>query len=440
MLPVRVVDRAFAFALGFRLLLVLISHFADHFLEASGSHLQYTDVDYHVFSDAALLALEGESPYKRYAFRYPPILAWLLVPNHVLFPEFGKVLFCLVDASIVYLVYAAVMARGQATEAAAAERFSWAWAINPFTAVICSRGSSDSIVNAVILGMVDASLRGRAVLGGLLLGLAVHLRLYPIIYFPSLLLHTLGHGIKNDYARAVRFALAFLASFVACTAASLWACGPVYLDQALFYHFGRSDHRHNFSPAFYTNYLEASAALAHHPQMQSGSGAGTGEDKETTAILSSSMPIMATALSFAPQALLLLASASALAARELELCLLAQTLVFVALNRVSTAQYFTWYLCFLPLALHRGLTVTAPPLLFAAILALWLWRAESLEMRGNDTFLSVWACSLGLMIAQAACAAAVIRVGLENVKVQKQKQKQEGWRKAQVADDKYSIN
>ena len=52
--------------------------------------LGVSDVDYDVYSDAALLLLRGASPYLRDTFRYPPLLALLLAPNVVL-PSFGKV-------------------------------------------------------------------------------------------------------------------------------------------------------------------------------------------------------------------------------------------------------------------------------------------------------------------------------------------------------------
>ena len=193
-----------------------------------------------------------------------------------------------------------------------------------------------------------------------------------------------------------------------CTAASYAAFGQRYLDEAILYHAKRSDHRHNFSPYFYDIYLKRSSQLASSPASSPAAPAA--------------IDIVAL-IPFVPQVVLLAALAAVLAPRQLELSLLAQTIVFVAFNKVCTAQYFTWSLCFVPVAALRVAGGVSSRLwvvvaqqcgvFFVAFLSLWLWSAHSLEMRGVNTFESVWRYSLLLHMAQCATAAAVVRVAFD---------------------------
>lgn len=82
-----------------RILLLLISAWQDAYLD-----VKFTDIDYHVYSDAAKHVLQGGSPYDRPTYRYSPIVAWLLIPNHLLFEAWGKVLFCTADIVVAFLV------------------------------------------------------------------------------------------------------------------------------------------------------------------------------------------------------------------------------------------------------------------------------------------------------------------------------------------------
>jgi phosphatidylinositol glycan class M len=66
-------------------------------VDESDSPKKYTDVDYDVFSDAALHAKNGGSPYARNTYRYSPLAAYMCIPNHIVHPLFGKVVFCICD-------------------------------------------------------------------------------------------------------------------------------------------------------------------------------------------------------------------------------------------------------------------------------------------------------------------------------------------------------
>ena len=173
------------------------------------------------------------------------------------------------------------------------------------------------------------------------------------------------------------------------------------------YHFGRLDHRHNFSVYFYSSYLAASAEASSGDDC-SGTGGGGGG--------------IVTWLPFIPQVLLLLALAYRLARRHLHLCLLLSTMTFVAFNKVVTAQYFTWYACLTPLILPHILATVdnskkeegkwrvwvAVLLAWSVTAALWLWRAFLLEMRGQNTFLSVHLASLLFHAAQVGSVAVLL--------------------------------
>ena len=61
------------------------------------------------------------------------------------------------------------------------------WLFNPFTFTISTRGNCDTITVLGILLLIKAIENGRYLTAGLLWGLCVHWRLFPVIYAPSLL-------------------------------------------------------------------------------------------------------------------------------------------------------------------------------------------------------------------------------------------------------------
>ncbi len=157
-----------------RILLLLIGAWQDAYLD-----VKFTDIDYHVYSDAAKHVLQGGSPYDRPTYRYSPIIAWLLVPNHLLFGAWGKVLFCSADIVVAFLVlkYYKVCVPWNAIIDDHAQTFSqrlpptqqhfapqatpWQvlvavslWLFNPYIATISARGSCESPVVVVIIAMI----------------------------------------------------------------------------------------------------------------------------------------------------------------------------------------------------------------------------------------------------------------------------------------------
>mmetsp|Transcript_11900 Transcript_11900/g.19364 ORF Transcript_11900/g.19364 Transcript_11900/m.19364 type:complete len:195 (+) Transcript_11900:172-756(+) len=155
-------------ALIIRILLIFSGSIIDAY-----SDIKYTDVDYNVYTDAARLVWEGQSPFHRDTYRYPPLLAFLLIPN-IYFASFGKILFAVADIGILWHYFSIHELKPNPTM-----RGVWialVWALNISFAVISTRGSSDSIHNFMILSVLKLTFMKNYIPAGLLLGLSIHLR------------------------------------------------------------------------------------------------------------------------------------------------------------------------------------------------------------------------------------------------------------------------
>ncbi|VDM25291.1 unnamed protein product [Hydatigera taeniaeformis] len=121
------------------------------------------------------------------------------------------------------------------------------------------RGNAESIVGVCVLACLWSLLRNRVVLSGLLFGVCVHIKLYPVIYTPVIYLQLCDPSYPILHLKPTRrhwcFGLASLASLSGLTWAAYAAYGWIFLDRAYFYHFIRVDLWHNFSPHFYPIYL-----------------------------------------------------------------------------------------------------------------------------------------------------------------------------------------
>jgi GPI mannosyltransferase 1 subunit M len=109
------------------------------------------------------------------------------------------------------------------------------------------------------------------------------------------------------------FSAASLATFALLSGASWFLLGGDYLWNGLLYHLVRIDHRHNYSFYFYSIYLDFDIPT-----------------KQLWGVLL-----------FLPQ-IFLLGLASLLLGMDLPFCVAIQTFMFVAFNKVCTAQYFVW--------------------------------------------------------------------------------------------------
>lgn len=147
------------------------------------SALKYTDIDYLVFTDAARFLAAGDSPYARDTYRYTPLLAWMMLPT-VHFAAFGKLVFAAADLLAGWLMVRVLRQRGMPETTAGAFAAIWLW--NPMVATISTRGSSEGLLGVLTMGLLWAVERRRVSLAAVILGLAVHFKIYPFIYAPAI--------------------------------------------------------------------------------------------------------------------------------------------------------------------------------------------------------------------------------------------------------------
>ncbi|CAJ0581637.1 unnamed protein product, partial [Mesorhabditis spiculigera] len=369
---------------------------------------RFTDIDYDVFTDAATYVAAGESPYKRATYRYTPVLAWILVPN-VYWGNFGKYLFCFADILVAWLIFRIdhILSRGR--NKSIISYVVVFWLANPLTAIISARGSSDSLVCAAVLFVLYLICKGKWFYAALAHGaLAIHLKLYPIIYLPSVLMLIISEGedIREMWAncsffgfvrrffnlRAIGYALTAIGSFALIVFGLYQIYGQEFLEEFLLYHIGRRDIKHNFSPWFYLLYAQESP-----------------------------LSVYIGYLPFFIQIASILHDAETLYF-DLPMCWFMSTMLFVAVNKVSTSQYFIWYLVFLPFVASRvDMSLKHCIILISLWLsaqAAWLGLAYLYEFKGYDTLFYVWMASLWFFFVNMVILIAIANSYRRNVRDQ----------------------
>lgn len=332
------------------------------------------------------------------------------------------------------------------------------WMYNPLAINICTRGSAESfvVILPVLLtlsiltrrdGNATSTSRARVIFRSIVAatthGVAIHSKLYPVIYTVSFMAYISfqehgnrwhdalppRHGGKPSDSSSfpwleptrllrlmylwirrllltpssVLFLVISLSTFGGLTYLAVMEYGHEALEEGFLYHFSRVDHRHNYSMHWYWIYLargRIARALA----------SGTSVSASTT----SSVAAMAWLgrILLLPQAILLLYVSLGVAPYDLSLALFVQTFLFVAHNKVITAQYFTWYLCLLPLCSGNvewnTLRMKFSLAYLGAAVVTWLGSAFCLEMQGMPVHLLVWLASVNFFIANVNLLGAIL--------------------------------
>ncbi|ANB15202.1 Gpi14p [Sugiyamaella lignohabitans] len=340
--------------------------------------LRFTDIDYFVFTDASRFISQGASPYDRATYRYTPLLAWLLLPTEWWFFSFGKVLFAAGDIVAGYLMLQIFKIRkSQVPQDKSVLYVALVWLLNPMVCTISTRGSSEGLLGAMVISFIWAVYAKQYTLGGILAGLAIHFKIYPIIYIPTVI-WTLGQStnpfnFRTFYTKErLVFGISTVLSFSILTGFFYYVYGYPFLHHSYLHHLSRIDHRHNFSP--YSTLLYMSSF--------------PGASQSTL----NSIP-QPEAWAFVPQlAISGILLPLAFARRDLIKTMFVQTFAFVTFNKVCTSQYFMWYMVLLPfyipslLKSGRYLTKITVLLLWVAAQALWIRQGYLLEFLGESTF------------------------------------------------------
>ncbi|CAI5028634.1 CPS_HP_G0100110.mRNA.1.CDS.1 [Saccharomyces cerevisiae] len=350
--------------------LVRVGFFLFGIYQDANFKVRYTDIDYFVFHDAAKYVYEGKSPYARDTYRYTPLLSWLLVPNHYFgWFHLGKVIFVIFDL-VTGLIIMKLL--NQAISRKRALILESIWLLNPMVITISTRGNAESVLCCLIMFTLFFLQKARYTLAGILYGLSIHFKIYPIIYCIPIAIfiyyNKRNQGPRTQLTSLLNIGLSTLTTLLGCGWAMYKIYGYEFLDQAYLYHLYRTDHRHNFSVWNMLLYLDSA-------------------NKENGESNLSRYP-------FVPQLLLVLVTGCLEwwnpTFDNLLRVLFVQTFAFVTYNKVCTSQYFVWYLIFLPFCLSRThigwkkglLTAT----LWVGTQGIWLRQGYYLEFEGKNVF------------------------------------------------------
>lgn len=372
-----------------RIFMIIFSQWYDN----DDTGVQYTDIDYRVFTDAAQHMWDGNSPYTRPTYRYTPLIALLLIPNIFLHNCWGKLLFSAFDIVIAFIIRKLV----SKSHPGLSNICAYLWLYNPLSIVISTRGNADSISCFLVLVTLLAHTNNCYILSAICLAISVHVRIYPIIYC---LVYYLSIDSENKYSslskiifsrllptrKKILFVVIFVLSLIVVTWPWYYFYSQQFLDEAYLYHSRRLDVRHNFSIYFYFNYLLSSF--------------------DTKSIIYSIVTKL-------PSLILLVSTSFKFSStKDLPFCLFCLSFIMVAFNTVMTSQYFVWFVSFLPLC-YPFINLTFVEIINLIMIWVvpqigWLTFAYCLEFLGFNTFQLIWVESLMFFLANVKVLSIII--------------------------------
>jgi len=350
-------------------------------------------------------------------------MAYIMIPNLTLHKNYGKYLLSFVDILVVIILEKIILLSirketnnkiktNNKDSGSESESYfyhvNYIYLFNPITINICTRGSSDCLITFFVVLTIYLIKQKYILLSALTYGLAIHLKIYPVIYILTIfiyiatedinlsniitkdkiqnkkdnntsifninyiyifLLNTIKHYLKLLFGscKAISFVIISIGIWVGFFAIFYFIYGNLFAFEYFLYHVQRKDHRHNYSLYFYLIYITYNSVIS---------------------------KILAF-ISFLPQALLILITSLKMFS-NLEFCILIQTMIFVAFNKVITAQYFIWYISLLPLIAHKNELFSTKKVYGFILFIVWLffeliWNyfSHSIEVLGNNKFYEI---------------------------------------------------
>lgn len=352
------------------------------------SNIKYTDIDYAVYTDGAYEVYNGNSPYDRHTFRYTPLLAFMLTPNVFLWPSFGKFLFVFSDIFCSIYIKKILYATTNLSKTTV-DKLTALWVFNPVIINVATRGNADTLISLMVLVVLLQLAKGNTITAAIMYGTAAHFKIYPLIYSLPMYFfidHDKPKSLFIFTKKRIQFALISAAIFIGLFLVFYVIYGYQFAYEGYFYHLIRKDNRHNFSVYFYYIYLHFTG-----------------------------LSLLQSVLTFVPQVILLVA-AGVRYYKDLPFCCFVQTFIFVMFNKVCTAQYFVWYLSFIPLFFNQNelylknkLKLFGLSIFWLATELLWNYGAHLLEAQGKNAFGYIWVMCILFFLANVLLICSIIK-------------------------------